>query len=126
MTLSEREFLVACLCAEWCEACRAYREGFLALAGRFPQAEFLWIDIEERETLVGDYEVENFPTVLVQRGAFVLFYGVLPPQHAHLQRLVEEFCRQSPEESRAWAVASEQRRALQASRNLRAALAAAG
>jgi thiol-disulfide isomerase/thioredoxin len=79
-------FSVACLCAEWCDTCVAYRPGFLALAARFPQAEFRWIDIEEEE----GYEVENFPTILVKRGEEELFNGVLLPHHAHLARLLEE------------------------------------
>ena len=40
-------FTVTCLCAEWCHVCTEYRAGFLALAERFPQAEFRWVDIEE-------------------------------------------------------------------------------
>jgi hypothetical protein len=43
---SDREYLVACLCAAWCDTCVAYRPGFLALAERFPRAEFRWVDIE--------------------------------------------------------------------------------
>jgi thiol-disulfide isomerase/thioredoxin len=82
----EREFSVACLCAEWCDTCVAYRPGFLALGAKFPQAEFRWIDIEEEE----GYEVENFPTILVKQGSRELFNGVLLPHHAHLERLLEE------------------------------------
>lgn len=84
--MSAPEFTVACLCAEWCDTCVAYRPGFLALAERFPQATFRWIDIEEEE----GFEVENFPTILVKRGAEQLFYGAMLPHHAHLKRLLEE------------------------------------
>jgi len=77
---SNREFLVACLCAEWCDTCAAYRAGFLAMAERFPRAEFRWVDIE----------VENFPTILVKRGGETLFEGVMLPHHEHLQRLLEK------------------------------------
>jgi len=62
---SNREFLVACLCAAWCDTCVAYREGFLAMAQRFPRAEFRWVDIEDEAEAVEDIEVENFPTILV-------------------------------------------------------------
>ena len=85
-----REFSVFCLCAEWCDICVAYRPGFLALAARFPQAEFRWIDIEDQADAVGDLEVENFPTIRVTRGGTQLFYGVVPLQHEHLRRLLEE------------------------------------
>jgi thiol-disulfide isomerase/thioredoxin len=85
-----QEFTVACLCAEWCDTCVAYRPGFLELAQRFPHAKFVWFDIEDDAEHVGDLDVENFPTVLVRRGEAQLFYGVLPPQHEHLRRLLQE------------------------------------
>ena len=87
---SNREFLVACLCAAWCDTCVAYRAGFLAMAARFPRAEFRWVDIEDDAEAVGDRDVENFPTILVKRGGETLFDGVMLPHHEHLQRLLEK------------------------------------
>ena len=87
---SNREFLVACLCAEWCDTCVAYRPGFLTMAERFPRAEFRWVDIEDDAEAAEDIEVENFPTILVQRGRETLFEGVMLPHHEHLQRLLEK------------------------------------
>jgi thioredoxin 1 len=89
-TVGAREFTVSCLCAEWCGVCRDYRAGFVALGERFPRAAFSWLDVEDDSEVVGDVEVENFPTVTVKRGDTVLFHGVLPPQHAHLERLLEK------------------------------------
>ena len=80
---------VTCLCALWCDSCVEYREGFFALAAQFPGAEFRWLDIEDDAEEVGDREVENFPTILVERDGAELFYGPLPPQHEHLKRLLE-------------------------------------
>jgi len=91
---SNREFLVACLCAAWCDTCVAYRPGFLALAERFPRAEFRWVDIEDDAEAVEDIEVENFPTILVRRGGETLFQGVMLPHHAHLERLLEKVIEQ--------------------------------
>ena len=87
---SNREYLVACLCAAWCDTCVAYRPGFVALAERFPQAEFRWIDIEDDAEAVEDIDVDNFPTILVRRGEETLFHGVMLPHHEHLQRLLEK------------------------------------
>jgi len=83
-------FTVTCLCAEWCDTCGAYRPGFLALAAKFPQAEFRWLDIEDHADQVGDLEVENFPTIRITRNDALLFHGTLLPIHAHLERLLEE------------------------------------
>jgi len=80
---------VSCLCAEWCNTCVEYRPGFLALALKFPQACFRWIDIEDQADEVGDLEVENFPTIRVTRGEEVLFHGTQLPIPAHLERLLQ-------------------------------------
>ena len=87
---SDREYLVACLCAAWCDTCVAYRPGFVALAARFPHAEFRWVDVEDDAEAVEDIDVENFPTILVRRGNETLFHGVMLPHHEHLQRLLEK------------------------------------
>jgi thioredoxin 1 len=87
---SNREYLVACLCAAWCDTCVAYRPGFLAMAERFPRAEFRWVDIEDDAEAVEDIDVDNFPTILVRRGEETLFHGVMLPHHEHLQRLLEK------------------------------------
>ena len=87
---SNREFLVACLCAAWCDTCVAYRPGFMAMAGRFPRAEFRWVDIEDDAEAVEDIDVENFPTILVRRGRETLFQGVMLPHHEHLERLLKK------------------------------------
>ena len=81
---------VTCLCAEWCGTCREYRAPFFALAERFPDAQFVWLDVEYDAEKVGDLEVDNFPTLRIQRGEEVLFYGVMLPHVAHLARLIEK------------------------------------
>ena len=78
---------MTCYCAEWCDVCGAYRDGFFALAGRFPQAEFRWVDIEDHPP---EFEVENFPTIEVLRGGETLFRGPQPPNHDLLERLLRE------------------------------------
>ena len=117
------EFLVACLCAAWCGTCRDYQAGFEAMAARFPGARFLWVDVEDDAELVDDYDVENFPTVLIQRDDSVLFFGTMLPHHELLQRTLESFQAQSPDESRRYAVSDPERRRWQDDYNLARALA---
>ena len=83
------EFLVACLCAAWCGTCRDYHAVFDALPARFSQAQFLWIDVEDDADWIGDIDVDNFPTLVVQHGEDVLFCGVLLPQAGIVERLLE-------------------------------------
>ncbi|CAN5393397.1 thioredoxin family protein [soil metagenome] len=82
-------WLVACLCAAWCKTCDEYRDTFDALAALHPTWAFAWIDIEDEAELVGDHDVEDFPTLLVQHGDDVLFIGALTPQKGVAQRLLE-------------------------------------
>ena len=124
MSPDQPEFLVACLCAAWCGTCRDYQKGFQALAERFPNARFLWLDVEDDADLLDDYDVENFPTLLIQRHDSVLFFGPMLPHHEILQRTVESFHTQSPDESRRYAGSDPERRSWQTERNLRQALAA--
>lgn len=119
---ADREFLVACLCAEWCGTCRDYRAGFQALAEQFPQADFRWFDVEDDAAIVGDFDVDNFPTLLIQRGDWVLFFGPMLPDHGQLKRLLQTYLAQSPEEAARYAVSQPERAAWQKTHNLRAQL----
>lgn len=89
-------WLVACLCAAWCGTCGAYREPFAALAQRYPEACFVWIDIEDHPDALGDLDVENFPTLLVQparsagQAAPAGFFGTVLPHVDVLSRLLEQ------------------------------------
>lgn len=81
--------VVACLCAAWCKTCEGYQSQFQALADRHRELQFLWVDIEDCADLIGDVDVETFPTLLLQKGATVQFSGAVPPQIAHAERLIE-------------------------------------
>jgi len=81
---------VVCLCADWCGVCRDYRATFDSASASFgARAEFSWIDIEDDAALLDDVDVENFPTLLLARGARALFFGTITPQPATLARLVQ-------------------------------------
>ena len=80
--------LVVCLCAEWCGVCREYRARFTELQSRFPQAQFLWVDVEDEADLLHPLDVEDFPTLLLAVGAEARFFGPLTPQIETLERLI--------------------------------------
>ena len=89
-------WIVACYCAAWCDSCKKYLPDFTALAKEFPQHQFVWIDIEEHPELLGDEEVENFPTLLVQAGQENLFFGPMMPHTGHLKRMLLSLESQQP------------------------------
>ena len=86
--------LVACLCAQWCRTCDAYADTLAAVRDAMrighPDAamRFVWVDIEDESELVGDLDIEDFPTILLARGDEVLFFGPLLPHAQTLDRLV--------------------------------------
>jgi thiol-disulfide isomerase/thioredoxin len=88
--------LVACLCAQWCRTCDAYqatlaavRESTRADAAAEPAPpRFVWVDIEDEAELVGDLDIENFPTLLLARGDTLLFFGTVTPHAGTVERLV--------------------------------------
>ncbi|HWL29461.1 MAG TPA: thioredoxin family protein [Burkholderiaceae bacterium] len=81
--------VVVCYCAAWCDTCTRYRPDLDALAVKWPQHTFVWVDIEESPDLLDDEDVENFPTVTIQNAEGNLFFGTLLPHISHLDRLIE-------------------------------------
>lgn len=80
--------LIACFCAAWCDTCTLYQDRFEQLAKEQPQYTFVWIDIEDHPTLLGDEDIENFPTILVEKNDQALFFGTMLPHIQQLDRLL--------------------------------------
>ena len=74
------DWIVVCLCAEWCDACREYRRAFEARAQQSGDALHLWVDIEDEADHLGELDVETFPTLLLLHGDTVRFFGPVLPQ----------------------------------------------
>jgi thioredoxin 1 len=120
--VGRERWIVACLCAAWCGTCSSYRATFEALAERHPDKLFIWIDIEDQAEVVGELDVENFPTLLVQRADTVAFFGTVLPDPAVAERLVQAQAASSDEELARLAQSSEERRTWQRECNLRTLL----
>jgi thioredoxin-like negative regulator of GroEL len=83
------DWSVVCLCAGWCRTCDAYRPDLTALAARVGDARFVWLDVEDDVDWIADLDIETFPTVLVLAQRTPLFFGVMPPQIAVLERTLQ-------------------------------------
>ena len=119
-------WVVACLCAAWCGTCGGYRAAFEGLAARHPDKVFVWIDIEDQADVVGDLDVENFPTLLLQREDTVAFFGTMLPDAAVAERLLLAQAELPPAELARLAQSSDERREWQRECNLRTLLRDAG
>lgn len=89
--LAEGAPLIACLCAEWCGSCREYRDVFTALSNAWPELCFVWIDIEDHADVVDDFDVQNFPTIMIEDSDTTRFFGTVLPQRGILERMLSEF-----------------------------------
>src|SRR5574343_1228736 len=75
------------LCAEWCGTCRDYR-AFAASQAQHGEEDWVWVDIETNSDLLGELDIENFPTLLVTQAGVPRFLGTVTPQPEVAQRLI--------------------------------------
>jgi thioredoxin 1 len=125
-SMEDGRWIVACLCAAWCGTCGGYRAAFESVAARHPDKTFVWIDIEDQADVVGDLDVDNFPTLLLQKDDTVAFFGTMLPDAALAERLVQAQAELAPEELARLAASSQERRDWQRDCNLQTLLRLAG
>ncbi len=82
--------LVACLCAQWCGTCRDYEVAFGQLADAHPEMCFVWIDIETHADQLDDFDVENFPTILIEDAHTRRFFGTVLPHARIVERMLAD------------------------------------
>lgn len=67
--MTSQTIYLACLCAAWCRLCENYalalEREVADLASKGTALRMHWIDIEDEVELVGDVDVETFPTVVI-------------------------------------------------------------
>jgi thioredoxin 1 len=83
-----RHVVAAVLCAQWCTSCREFLPMLESLAARQRGVSWLWVDIEDDADLVGDVDVETFPTLAVYVDATLAHFGPVLPNAALVERLV--------------------------------------
>jgi thioredoxin 1 len=83
---------LACLCAAWCRLCDDYAKVIEQVrrdpTWRDADLRWHWIDIEDQAEVVGDFDVETFPTWVIADARGVRFAGALEPQPDTLRRLL--------------------------------------
>jgi catechol 2,3-dioxygenase-like lactoylglutathione lyase family enzyme len=82
------QWRVACLCADWCAACREFRTLFESFQPRDGSVRLAWIDIDEDDHILEDLDLEGLPTLLIGNESQVLFAGPVVPRLEILHGLV--------------------------------------
>lgn len=71
-------YMAVFLCARWCFVCRDFFTMCEKIArdyhARHPDTLFLYLDIEDDEAIVGDIDIDDFPTLLVFRNEVPLHF----------------------------------------------------
>lgn len=120
--LTDSSWIVACFCAHWCGACRGWRPAFESLAQKYPDIVFLWIDIEDHAELLGEIDIENFPSLLIQYGDIVNFFGCIHPDAGVAERLLKSQLDTDLDEMKRLASSNEEHACWQKEVNLRTLL----
>ncbi len=89
--LDQSPWLIACLCAAWCDTCQAYRKNFESIQKEHPDKIFAWVDIEDHSELIDDLDIENFPTILIEYQGKLLFLGTMLPDANLVHKLVKSY-----------------------------------
>ena len=87
------QLVVVSFCAAWCDTCNEFRAAYERIAAARPHTAFVWLDIEDDAAVVGDIDVENFPTLAVYRGAVPVHFGVSLPHESTVARLIDALAR---------------------------------
>lgn len=95
--LATSPLVVVALCADWCGTCRDFQQVLHRLAEARPEIVFAWADIEDDAELVGDIDVESFPTLAVFRAGQALHYGVSLPQEGLVARMIDTLAMRAAE-----------------------------
>ncbi len=87
----DAELWVVCLCAQWCHICRDLAPGFAQLPDAHPGVRWHWVDIEDDEHLLGDLDVDTFPTYLIAAEDGVRLFAPGPNQADALAHFVRPY-----------------------------------
>ena len=86
--LADGPVIVIALCADWCGTCREFQPVLERIALAHPEMMFAWADIEDDAELVGDIELDSFPTLAIFHRGTPLHFGASLPLEPVVTRLI--------------------------------------
>jgi len=121
-SLDDSTWMVVCFCAGWCGSCREYRPQLEELAGSRQDVRFFWVDIEDHADILGELDIDKFPTLSIQRGNIVTFYSCIHPDAKLAERILQSMMDETLETLAIQAGGNEERRTWQKESNFRTML----
>lgn len=82
---------VICLCAQWCHICRDMRVAVDRDRRLHRLVNWRWVDVEDDADLLGNLEVETFPTYLIGHRDQVLLFAPGPTRVDALLAMVTPY-----------------------------------
>lgn len=89
--MSPNPLWVICLCAQWCHICRDLTPEFARARDALPDVRWCWIDIEDDEHLLGDLDVDTFPSYLIGDNDGVRLFAAGPNKSDALVQFVRPY-----------------------------------
>lgn len=121
-SLDDSTWVLACFCADWCGSCRQYRPQLEELATSRKDALFFWVDIEDHADMLGELDIDKFPTIVIQRGNIVAFYSCIHPDAKLADRILQSMMDETPETLALQAKSNDERQMWQKECNFRTML----
>ena len=121
---NDKSWVVAFFCAQWCRACREFRPELDKMTVSYPQVAFFWVDVEDNSDMLGDLDINKFPTLLIQQGDTVAFYSCIHPDTKLIERILQSAMEESPDALKLQAQSTDERRSWQREFNLMTMLGA--
>lgn len=90
----DNNWQVICLCAAWCDTCTDYQKIFKKIAKQYQHIHFVWLDVEDDASFLGDLDIENFPTLLFLKNETPCFFGPVKPYAGVLQDMIKHMAEQ--------------------------------
>ncbi|AWD32622.1 hypothetical protein CKSOR_00516 [Candidatus Kinetoplastibacterium sorsogonicusi] len=83
--------MIVCFCASWCSTCIDYKKKLEIFSNSITEYSFIWLDIDDHEHLIGDIEIENFPTILIKKSNKNVFFGTISSNILVLEKMLSTF-----------------------------------
>ncbi len=77
------------LCADWCVVCKGLKPIFQELQTSATDIDWQWVDVEDYSEIFDQFDIENFPSLLIMVNEVPWFLGSTDPRKDVIARTAE-------------------------------------